>query len=137
MRDVTKRKSSVNSTGLGWPTYFICSASFIGNTVLHILVLQPNKTFACHMYNLILSYDKNKEGPGSLELIPNNEGLTPFKLAGVEGNTVVSLCDTAASTQKRKGELKMVSCRPKKVHGCSLWAADTYQVVPPTPFFFF
>ncbi|NXN66712.1 TRPV5 protein, partial [Himantopus himantopus] len=61
----------------------------IGNTVLHILVLQPNKTFACHMYSLILSYDRNKEGPGSLELIPNNEGLTPFKLAGVEGNTVM------------------------------------------------
>ncbi|XP_027577956.2 transient receptor potential cation channel subfamily V member 6-like isoform X2 [Pipra filicauda] len=61
----------------------------LGNTVLHILVLQPNKTFACHMYNLILSYDKNKEGSGSLELIPNNEGLTPFKLAGVEGNTVM------------------------------------------------
>ncbi|NXW50525.1 TRPV5 protein, partial [Nyctiprogne leucopyga] len=61
----------------------------IGNTVLHILVLQPNKTFACHMYSLILSYDRNKEGPGSLELIANNEGLTPFKLAGVEGNTVM------------------------------------------------
>ncbi|XP_027537316.1 transient receptor potential cation channel subfamily V member 6-like isoform X2 [Neopelma chrysocephalum] len=61
----------------------------LGNTVLHILVLQPNKTFACHMYSLILSYDRNKEGPGSLELIPNNEGLTPFKLAGVEGNTVM------------------------------------------------
>ncbi|XP_032536498.1 transient receptor potential cation channel subfamily V member 6-like isoform X2 [Chiroxiphia lanceolata] len=61
----------------------------LGNTVLHILVLQPNKTFACHMYSLILSYDRNKEGSGSLELIPNNEGLTPFKLAGVEGNTVM------------------------------------------------
>ncbi|XP_064266019.1 transient receptor potential cation channel subfamily V member 6-like isoform X3 [Passer domesticus] len=61
----------------------------LGNTVLHILVLQPNKTFACHMYSLILSYDRNKEGPGSLELIPNNEGLSPFKLAGVEGNTVM------------------------------------------------
>ncbi|XP_005038445.1 PREDICTED: transient receptor potential cation channel subfamily V member 5 isoform X1 [Ficedula albicollis] len=61
----------------------------LGNTVLHILVLQPNKTFACHMYSLILSYDRSKEGPGSLELIPNNEGLSPFKLAGVEGNTVM------------------------------------------------
>ncbi|KAL2311229.1 hypothetical protein Nmel_002922 [Mimus melanotis] len=61
----------------------------LGNTVLHILVLQPNKTFACHMYSLILSYDRSKEGPASLELIPNNEGLSPFKLAGVEGNTVM------------------------------------------------
>ncbi|XP_035171546.1 transient receptor potential cation channel subfamily V member 6-like isoform X5 [Oxyura jamaicensis] len=66
----------------------IRAQDYLGNTVLHILVLQPNKTFACHMYSLILSYDRNKEGPGSLELIPNNEGLTPFKLAGVEGNTV-------------------------------------------------
>ncbi|RLV98991.1 hypothetical protein DV515_00010132 [Chloebia gouldiae] len=78
-----------DSLGLAYSRYFIQSASFIGNTVLHILVLQPNKTFACHMYSLILSYDRNKEGPGSLELIPNNEGLSPFKLAGVEGNTVM------------------------------------------------
>ncbi|XP_035750475.1 transient receptor potential cation channel subfamily V member 6 isoform X2 [Egretta garzetta] len=67
----------------------IRAQDYLGNTVLHILVLQPNKTFACHMYSLILSYDRNKEGPGSIELIPNNEGLTPFKLAGVEGNTVM------------------------------------------------
>uniref|UniRef100_A0A8V5FQ99 Transient receptor potential cation channel subfamily V member 6 n=1 Tax=Melopsittacus undulatus TaxID=13146 RepID=A0A8V5FQ99_MELUD len=67
----------------------IRAQDYLGNTILHILVLQPNKTFACHMYSLILSYDRNKDGPGSLELIPNNEGLTPFKLAGVEGNTVM------------------------------------------------
>ncbi|XP_064884973.1 transient receptor potential cation channel subfamily V member 5 isoform X3 [Columba livia] len=67
----------------------IRAQDYLGNTVLHILVLQPNKTFACHMYSLMLSYDRNKDGPGSLELIPNNEGLTPFKLAGVEGNTVM------------------------------------------------
>lgn len=81
--------------------FFIWSASFLGNTVLHILVLQPNKTFACHMYSLMLSYDRNKDGPGSLELIPNNEGLTPFKLAGVEGNTVVSLNDRVTYIQKK------------------------------------
>uniref|UniRef100_A0A8C2U3D4 Transient receptor potential cation channel subfamily V member 6 n=1 Tax=Coturnix japonica TaxID=93934 RepID=A0A8C2U3D4_COTJA len=67
----------------------IRAQDYLGNTVLHILVLQPNKTFACHMYSLILSHDQSKEGPRSLELIPNNEGLTPFKLAGVEGNTVM------------------------------------------------
>uniref|UniRef100_A0A8D0HJ57 Ion transport domain-containing protein n=1 Tax=Sphenodon punctatus TaxID=8508 RepID=A0A8D0HJ57_SPHPU len=61
----------------------------LGNTILHILVLQPNKTFACQMYNLILSYEKTERGLVPLDLIPNNEGLTPFKLAGVEGNTVV------------------------------------------------
>lgn len=60
-----------------------------GNTVLHILVLQPNKTFACQMYNLLLSYDGRGDHLQSLELVPNHEGLTPFKLAGVEGNTVV------------------------------------------------
>ncbi|XP_039388955.1 transient receptor potential cation channel subfamily V member 6-like isoform X1 [Mauremys reevesii] len=61
----------------------------LGNTVLHLLVLQPNKIFACQMYNFILSYDKSKRELGALDLIPNNEGLTPFKLAGVEGNTVM------------------------------------------------
>ncbi|CAO2603360.1 Transient receptor potential cation channel subfamily V member 5 [Lemmus lemmus] len=59
----------------------------LGNTVLHILILQPNKTFACQMYNLLLSYDGG-DHLKSLELVPNNQGLTPFKLAGVEGNTV-------------------------------------------------
>ncbi|XP_008826833.1 transient receptor potential cation channel subfamily V member 5 isoform X2 [Nannospalax galili] len=60
----------------------------LGNTVLHILILQPNKTFACQMYNLLLSYDGG-DHLKSLELVPNHEGLTPFKMAGVEGNTVM------------------------------------------------
>ncbi|XP_077004375.1 transient receptor potential cation channel subfamily V member 6 isoform X2 [Tamandua tetradactyla] len=61
----------------------------LGNTVLHILILQPNKTFACHMYNLLLSYDGRKDHLKSLDLVLNHQGLTPFKLAGVEGNTVM------------------------------------------------
>ncbi|XP_042308219.1 transient receptor potential cation channel subfamily V member 6-like [Sceloporus undulatus] len=61
----------------------------LGNTILHILVLQPNRKFACQMYNLLLSYDKHEGGLVPLDLIPNSEGLTPFKLAGVEGNTVM------------------------------------------------
>ncbi|XP_004860569.1 transient receptor potential cation channel subfamily V member 5 isoform X1 [Heterocephalus glaber] len=60
----------------------------LGNTVLHILILQPNKTFACQMYNLVLSYDGG-DHLQCLELVPNHQGLTPFKLAGVEGNTVM------------------------------------------------
>nr|XP_044626433.1 transient receptor potential cation channel subfamily V member 6 isoform X1 [Equus asinus] len=60
----------------------------LGNTVLHILILQPNKTFACQMYNLLLSYDGRGNHLQSLDLVPNLQGLTPFKLAGVEGNTV-------------------------------------------------
>nr|XP_033780459.1 transient receptor potential cation channel subfamily V member 6-like [Geotrypetes seraphini] len=59
-----------------------------GNTILHILILQPRKTTACHIYDLILSYDKS-EGGTSLEKIRNHQGLTPFKLAAAEGNAVM------------------------------------------------
>ncbi|XP_069837870.1 transient receptor potential cation channel subfamily V member 6-like [Dendropsophus ebraccatus] len=59
-----------------------------GNTILHILTLQPNKMSACQMYDLIFSYHKEKYGPG-LEEIHNNDGLTPLKIAALEGNTVM------------------------------------------------
>uniref|UniRef100_A0A8D2IRK0 Ion transport domain-containing protein n=1 Tax=Varanus komodoensis TaxID=61221 RepID=A0A8D2IRK0_VARKO len=67
----------------------IRSQDSLGNTILHILVLQPNRTFAWQMYNLVLSYDKQEGSLEPLDSILNNEGLTPFKLAGVEGNTVL------------------------------------------------
>ncbi|XP_059252227.1 transient receptor potential cation channel subfamily V member 6 isoform X3 [Mustela nigripes] len=41
------------------------------------------------MYNLLLSYDGHRDHLQSLDLVPNHQGLTPFKLAGVEGNTVM------------------------------------------------
>lgn len=42
------------------------------------------------MYNLFLRYNKEEKELVGLDSVPNNQGLTPFKLAGVEGNTVVS-----------------------------------------------
>ncbi|XP_033897827.2 transient receptor potential cation channel subfamily V member 6 isoform X1 [Acipenser ruthenus] len=61
----------------------------LGNTVLHLLVLQPNKTIACQIYNLILQADRQIEGGIPLEMIQNQRGLTPFKLAAKEGNLVM------------------------------------------------
>ncbi|XP_073409110.1 transient receptor potential cation channel subfamily V member 6-like isoform X2 [Dendrobates tinctorius] len=59
-----------------------------GNTILHILTLQPNKMSACQMYDLIVSHHQEKCGPG-LEEIYNKDNLTPLKMAAVEGNTVM------------------------------------------------
>ncbi|XP_018080422.1 transient receptor potential cation channel subfamily V member 6 isoform X2 [Xenopus laevis] len=59
-----------------------------GNTVLHILALQPNRTFSCQMFDLIVSYDKGERGV-RLENIPNNRGLTSLHVAAAEGNTVM------------------------------------------------
>ncbi|KAG9468022.1 hypothetical protein GDO78_013873 [Eleutherodactylus coqui] len=59
-----------------------------GNTILHILTLQPNKMTACQMYDLIVNYHMEKYGLG-LEELYNNDGLTPLKMAALEGNTVM------------------------------------------------
>ncbi|XP_028665790.1 transient receptor potential cation channel subfamily V member 5-like [Erpetoichthys calabaricus] len=60
-----------------------------GNTVLHVLVLQPNKVRSCQIYDLIMSYDMKEDSRNSLDIIRNNKGLTPFKLAAAEGNSVM------------------------------------------------
>ncbi|KAM4034338.1 transient receptor potential cation channel subfamily V member 6-like [Anomaloglossus baeobatrachus] len=57
-----------------------------GNTVLHILVLQPNQGHSCQMFDFLLS----KDGEKTLIDIPNARGLTPLKLAVLEGNVIVS-----------------------------------------------
>ncbi|XP_041708610.2 transient receptor potential cation channel subfamily V member 6-like [Coregonus clupeaformis] len=60
----------------------------IGNTVLHILVLQPNKTIACMALDLVLARDVELDQAVPLDMVPNYRGLTPFKLAAKEGNLV-------------------------------------------------
>lgn len=62
----------------------------LGNTVLHILVLQPNKTIACQAIDLIMARDAELDQSVTLDMVPNYRGLTPFKLAAKEGNIVVS-----------------------------------------------
>ncbi|KAK5922139.1 hypothetical protein CgunFtcFv8_019432 [Champsocephalus gunnari] len=59
-----------------------------GNTVIHILVLQPNKTIACQAIELIMTRDAELDQLLPLDMVPNYRGLTPFKLAAREGNTV-------------------------------------------------
>ncbi|CAB1334463.1 unnamed protein product [Coregonus sp. 'balchen'] len=59
-----------------------------GNTVLHILVLQPNKTIACMTLDLLLARDVELDQAVPLDMVTNYRGLTPFKLAAKEGNLV-------------------------------------------------
>lgn len=70
--------------------WFVCMRLCPGNTVLHVLVLQPNKTTACQVIDLIMARDAELDQSVSLDMVPNFRGLTPFKLAAKEGNTVVS-----------------------------------------------
>lgn len=58
--------------------------------MLHILVLQPNKTIACQAIDLIMARDAELDQSVPLDMVPNYRGLTPFKLAAKEGNIVVS-----------------------------------------------
>ncbi|XP_044064857.1 transient receptor potential cation channel subfamily V member 6 [Siniperca chuatsi] len=65
------------------------SQDYRGNTVLHILVLQPNKTIACQAIDLIMACDAELDHSVPLDMVPNYRGLTPFKLAAKEGNNVI------------------------------------------------
>ncbi|KAF3700623.1 Transient receptor potential cation channel subfamily V member 5 [Channa argus] len=64
------------------------SEFFQGNTLLHILVLQPSNMTACQVIDLIMEYDAESEHSVPLDMVPNFRGLTPFKLAAKEGNVV-------------------------------------------------
>ncbi|XP_028280213.1 transient receptor potential cation channel subfamily V member 6 [Parambassis ranga] len=59
-----------------------------GNTLLHILVMQPNKTIACQAIDLIMTHDAELDESMPLDMVPNFRGFTPFKLAAKEGNIV-------------------------------------------------
>ncbi|XP_051999307.1 transient receptor potential cation channel subfamily V member 6 [Xyrauchen texanus] len=60
----------------------------LGNTILHLLVLQHNKTTACQIFDMLMTCDAELEPTVPLDMIPNFRGLTPFKLAAKEGNIV-------------------------------------------------
>ncbi|XP_073728124.1 transient receptor potential cation channel subfamily V member 6 [Misgurnus anguillicaudatus] len=60
----------------------------LGNTALHLLVLQPNKTTACQIFDMLMMRDAEMDHAVPLDMIPNYRGHTPFKLAAKEGNLV-------------------------------------------------
>ncbi|XP_053481782.1 transient receptor potential cation channel subfamily V member 6 [Ictalurus furcatus] len=60
----------------------------LGNTIPHILVLQPTKIIACQVMDMLLTLDAELEPSLPLDMVPNYRGLTPFKLAAKKGNVV-------------------------------------------------
>uniref|UniRef100_A0A6Q2YJM8 Transient receptor potential cation channel, subfamily V, member 6 n=1 Tax=Esox lucius TaxID=8010 RepID=A0A6Q2YJM8_ESOLU len=60
----------------------------IGNTVLHILILQHNKAIACQTMDMLFSYDLKLDHAVPLDMVPNFNGLTPIKMAAKKGNLV-------------------------------------------------
>ncbi|TRZ01739.1 hypothetical protein DNTS_032286 [Danionella cerebrum] len=61
----------------------------LGNTILHLLVLQPHKATACHVFDYLMFQDANLDFTIPLDMVPNYRGLTPIKLAAKEGNVVL------------------------------------------------
>lgn len=60
-----------------------------GNTILHILVLQPTKTITCQAVDLLLAQDGALDLPVPLDMVPNYRGMTPLKLAAKKGNVAM------------------------------------------------
>ncbi|KAG2462433.1 transient receptor potential cation channel subfamily V member 6-like [Polypterus senegalus] len=58
----------------------------LGNTVLHVLVLQADKELACFMYDIVTSLVTNKQ-KHKVQSIENSNGYTPLQLAAAEGDT--------------------------------------------------
>ena len=98
------------------------SISLPGNTVLHILVMQPNKTIACQAMDLILSRDVELDHSLPLDMVPNYKELTPFKLAAKEGNVVVrgvghgqgGQREDKSNTNKQKHKFKQTAKKSNK-----------------------
>ncbi|CAD7684942.1 unnamed protein product [Nyctereutes procyonoides] len=85
------------------PLLPVSSEEIMRLLIEHGTTTWPNKTFTCQMYKLLLSYH------GML----HHQGLTPFKLAGVEGNTGEDLSFLELMVSLRKKE-QVVSFRWKK-----------------------
>ncbi|XP_029014390.1 transient receptor potential cation channel subfamily V member 6-like isoform X2 [Betta splendens] len=60
-----------------------------GNTLLHVLVLQPNQETACRTFDLLMACDAECDPSLPLDKVLNVRGLTPFKLAAKKGNVAV------------------------------------------------
>ncbi|KAJ8005149.1 hypothetical protein DPEC_G00143650 [Dallia pectoralis] len=59
-----------------------------GNTILHILILQPNKTLAVKTMDWLLSRDLKTDHAVPLDMLPNFNGITCIKMAAKKGNLV-------------------------------------------------
>ncbi|XP_043570308.1 transient receptor potential cation channel subfamily V member 6-like isoform X2 [Chiloscyllium plagiosum] len=94
---------------------------YYGNTVLHHLALHARR-YTAQMYDFILSLDPERGNP--VETITNNNGLTPFKLAALEGN--VQLFQHLMRKRKRQIEwfFKPISATFYDLSGIDSWDDD-------------
>ncbi|CAG6015164.1 unnamed protein product [Menidia menidia] len=101
-----------------------------GNTLLHVLVLQPNKTIACQAIDLIMARDAELDQSVPLDMVPNCRGLTPFKLAAKEGNIVVGvkhkMCPMAFQHLVNKRRVVQWSLGPLSSHLYDLTEIDSW-----------